>query len=527
MSEVDDDRILLSSLLDSDDDEEAEVAELREAKQRFERVTSQSQLSTASTALVEDPRSDVLLIRAFCTFNSFIVEIEYPRTSNGWVFRDDLGGHSLCRWDYGNVMILLARHSTCSRAVIPRDLCRTCVMKSVWRRECSEPCNTFYLQAMNTVQACLAALQPLVCSASPADPNDAILFLHHVPKSSVSRKRVVDPADKRRRMLAFEAKLRVHLFGTRAAHVGDGDRTLLEILGDVLDRSDAGTGDVMPPSVHGRSTASAPNFSASDPPALLTLNKSSSVGDMCAMAAETPAGRGVLPLPFVARPPTSVVVPSPQRVVVPSPQRVVVSAQLSPLRAPATPEISVDADGSPLVVARAVAPVSKMTSVRVAYDALMRRFNDTFDNATGSCPFAAAECDALLSGHPHMLTTFPMLSVSEELDALFAKLNVHVKTQLLIKSILSMWLSKVKTAGDGTVGLGFYVAPSVAIYSDIISAGVLPPFVAKGSHRVDSSFAIANSRAMPTIRPVLVCFFGRVGTMVPGVNLLPLGVARS
>ena len=64
MSEVDDDRILLSTLLESDEDDD-EVAELRDVKQRFERVASQSQLSSASTALVEDPRSDVLLIHAF------------------------------------------------------------------------------------------------------------------------------------------------------------------------------------------------------------------------------------------------------------------------------------------------------------------------------------------------------------------------------------------------------------------------------------------------------------------------------
>ncbi len=92
------------------------------------------------SSVPSSPRGDqLLLIEVFCTFNGWIVRIEYPTAQNGWTYRADLGGHSQHRWEFGNVMILMARHSTCGRAVFPRDLCRNCVMKTAWRRECIEP----------------------------------------------------------------------------------------------------------------------------------------------------------------------------------------------------------------------------------------------------------------------------------------------------------------------------------------------------------------------------------------------------
>ena len=107
--------------------------------------------SPVSVPYTSSSGSQLLLIEVFCTFNGWIVRIEYPSQQNGWTYRADLGGHSQHHWEYGNIMILMARHSTDGRAVFPRELCRNCVMKTVWRRECIEPCNTFYLRV--TIQA--------------------------------------------------------------------------------------------------------------------------------------------------------------------------------------------------------------------------------------------------------------------------------------------------------------------------------------------------------------------------------------
>ena len=92
--------------------------------------------ASPSTPCSSPSGSQLLLIEVFCTFNGWIVRIEYPSSQNGWTYRADLGGHSQHRWEFGNVMILMARHRTCGNAVFPGELCRNCVMKTVWRCEC-------------------------------------------------------------------------------------------------------------------------------------------------------------------------------------------------------------------------------------------------------------------------------------------------------------------------------------------------------------------------------------------------------
>ena len=143
-------------------------------------------------------------------------------------------------------MILMAHHSTCGRAVFPRDLCRNCVMKTVWRRECIEPCNTFYLQAIHTVQVCIDALRPLVHEAIAASEVEAAAYLAHAPKPSVARKRVNDSDVKLNRMLKLESALRHSLMqGQGGIVVHDTPRSFLAELGNELDRKDAGS--AMPP----------------------------------------------------------------------------------------------------------------------------------------------------------------------------------------------------------------------------------------------------------------------------------------
>eukprot|EP00966_Prymnesium_polylepis_P001011 22883-Prymnesium_polylepis.1 len=113
-------------------------------------------------------------------------------------------------------------------------------MKHIWRTACIDPCNTFYLQAMSTVQACIDVLRPMVYEASEASETTASLYLQHVPKTTVSRKRVADPDAKTARMLKLEAALRESVMQSQGAQVVVPEQqSFLVELGSALDKKDA------------------------------------------------------------------------------------------------------------------------------------------------------------------------------------------------------------------------------------------------------------------------------------------------
>ena len=442
--------------------------------------------------------NQLLLIEVFCTFNGWIVRIEYPTTQNGWTYRADLGGHSQHRWEFGNVMILMARHSTCGRAVFPRSLCRNCVMKTVWRRECIEPCNTFYLQGIHTVQVCIDALRPLVHDAIAASEVEAAAYLAHAPKPSVARKRVNDSDVKLARMLKYESALRQSLIqGQGGIVVHDTPRSFLAELGNELDRKDAGS--AMPP--------------------MYTEPSSAPVLPMLGL------------LPSVSPPPmtsqlasTSCVVPSPQRVVIasPSPHRAISAPVMSsagvlmaqPLRQLASP--------LPLVVTHdAVA----------AYDAFLQKLV-AVDTTTMTMALQHCELLRFLADYPNMKTTYAMLASSDNLTLILQSFGVESASQVLVKSTLSDWIGDIVTnsvaIGLLGVSIGFYVAPSASVYHGMFSMPVVPKFVLSATHRIDKDYAAASARAVGnSVRPILVAYYGGAYPMIPGGNLLPLGIAHS
>ena len=106
-------------------------------------------------------------VEAFCTFNNMSIVLEYPREYNGWVYRPEVGGHSQHRWDMANAVSVIARHSTCKKAISVRNPCRNCVMKKIWRRECIDPCNSFFVKAIGTVDDCISSLMPFVYDSTP------------------------------------------------------------------------------------------------------------------------------------------------------------------------------------------------------------------------------------------------------------------------------------------------------------------------------------------------------------------------
>lgn len=516
-----DDGICLASLLCDVDVDVPDADRMEEADDGVPRSASTlSELSLASSAstMLATSRShpnlldvqspalpgtdrQLLLIEVFCTFNGWLVRIEYPSVENGWSYRADMGGHSMHRWEYGNVMILMARHSTCGRAVFPRDICRNCVMKAIWRRECIDPCNTFYLQAMNTVQACIDALRPLVYEASEASEAQVSLFLQNVPKTTTSRKRVADAEVKALRMIKLERALRDSLMSSHggplvASHAPD---FLLE-LGCELDKKDA---SIAMPGVDGVEVSS---------PFLPSIDES------CMFSHVAPP-----PAPLLQMTPTVV-----------SPQRVVVPASVSPHRSLAlAPPVHTE---SGILVAQTISsliatppPLVVGHSAPAAYEELVFMLHSRM-NGQFEAKLTHTDVQLFVSKHPLMKTSFAMLGSSTDLNAIASKLCGNPRNcQMLIKTTLSDWIGEVLKltiqSGSVNVGVGFYAAPTASVYAQMHRSETVPRFVVSGTHRIELDFKAASSRANGV--PILVAFHGGVFPMIPGANILPLGIVHA
>jgi hypothetical protein len=416
----------------------------------------------------------LLLIEVFCTFNGWIVRIEYPSEENGWCYRADLGGHSSHRWDFSNVMILMARHSTCGRSVFPREMCRNCVMKQIWRTACIDPCNTFYLQAMHTVQACIDALRPIIYEASEATENQSSLYLLNAPKTTVSRKRVSDAESKAARMHKLERALRESVAVANGASLIPEQQSFLAELGSELDKKDASY-------------------------AMPSIDLSPTVDHSSYFAALSPASPPLLPMPAM--------VVSPERPISGSLLLPAAAPMLTFLHPPPTRVIGHDAPS--------------------AYKAFIELLD--FDQNKEKL-LSQVMIQTFIADNPQMKTTFSMLGINEKLNRIASKLAGMKKScQLLIKTVLSDWIGEVYKLSAATckitIGVGFYAAPSLSVYHDIYRSETLPRFVVNATHRIEHDFKTALSRAHG--HPLLVVFHGGAFPMIPGANLLPLGVVHN
>lgn len=488
MDSLEEDRISLSSLLlhVNDDEEETTIACTSRS------TSTLSQLSLASTAstitadtsdLCFSPSIDVsmnLIIEVFCTFNGWLVRIDYPSIEQGWTYRPELGGHSQHRWDYGNVMMLMARHSTCGRAVFPRNLCRNCVMKSVWRRECIEPCNTFYLLAINAVQTCIDALRPLIHEAVKASEVQSAAYFANAPKANLSRKRACDSNAKLERVLKCEMALRLSLMHGRSK-LFDGQRSFLTELNEELQRKDSGE-----------------ELLEKDLPPLL------------------PVLHETLPTQAML---STCVVPSPQRVVV---------TNVSPIRS--TPPTTLSPTG--VIVAqpvRARLPLITTTDPIIAYEELMGLLPIKVNNTT----VLVKHNDLLLfvAAHPNMKAPHSMIGVSENLSTILEAFGVFQDSQLLVKTTLFDWTGDIvaKSAASGSIAIsvGFYVPPSVGVYEDIYRMSSFPRVLMQGTHRIESDYGAACAQAALNTKPIVIAYHGGASLMVPGANILPLGIVHT
>lgn len=146
-----------------------------------------SVISNASTLILEEP----IHVETYCRPSMLMVEIEYPNQRNGWVYRPDVGGPSLHRWERGG-LLLTSRHTTCTKGMVVREACRNCHMKSVWRRECLEPCNAFYLDCLRDA----SEVNELALSVRSATTDEISRYTAFAPKLAALRKRVLDTQDK-------------------------------------------------------------------------------------------------------------------------------------------------------------------------------------------------------------------------------------------------------------------------------------------------------------------------------------------
>eukprot|EP00966_Prymnesium_polylepis_P208385 4827438-Prymnesium_polylepis.1 len=95
---------------------------------------------------------------------------------------------------------------------------------------------------------------------------------------------------------------------------------------------------------------------------------------------------------------------------------------------------------------------------------------------------------------------------------------------LLVKSLFPTWLVRIRSADEETVHLrlGFYTAPSSSIYNEMLHSRVLPEFVARGSHHIESNHSVAKALAPTGVKPVLVIARTAEGGLARGLDILPL-----
>eukprot|EP00966_Prymnesium_polylepis_P018347 422610-Prymnesium_polylepis.1 len=200
-------------------------------------MSSGSMESNASTVdtevmLQSQTCAHELVLDAYCLVNGWMVRIYYPDPSKGWVFRYDVSGHAQMRWDYQSSLMLLLRHSTCMKALVSRHPCRNCEMKDIWRRECADPCNSFYIQSLNDPKACLVALQKIILDAEKATPETIALRMTGAPKINNNRKRSSVDESRKRYMMKQEQKLIMHLLNKRSSTYMMADVAMIDINAD-------------------------------------------------------------------------------------------------------------------------------------------------------------------------------------------------------------------------------------------------------------------------------------------------------
>ena len=119
-------------------------------------------------------------IRVFCVFNSKLFVLPFPSSEYGWVHKVH---HSQHRW-FNDDLVISLRHTTCSRAVFPKGICRSCINKKRWRSKCERPCDTFYMHCLGDIKTANALLMSMALCEEAISEQQVYVFQQAAPKMS-------------------------------------------------------------------------------------------------------------------------------------------------------------------------------------------------------------------------------------------------------------------------------------------------------------------------------------------------------
>jgi hypothetical protein len=390
-----------------------------------------------------------LVLDAYCLVNGWMVRIHYPDPSKGWVFRYDVSGHAQMRWDYQSSLMLLLRHSTCMKALVSRHPCRNCEMKDIWRRECADPCNSFYIQSLNEPKACLVALQKIILDAEKATPETIAIRMAGAPKINNNRKRSSIDESRKRYMMKQEQKLIMHLLNKRSSTSIMADVSMIDINEDHSLMSMLGHA--------------------------LGLDE-----DACGQNGARVEESGIVAIGEEAK-------------------EYLDTFDMQDESAPLTP----------------------MEQILAGYEMLMGAFATTTSISVSTSFFTN-----ILDKYNLMHMSVVQAMANDVLNQLLCKMLLDVASPLLlVKSLFPTWLVRVRAADDETVclRLGFYTAPSSSIYNEMLHSRVLPEFLVRGSHHIESNHSVAKALAPTGVKPVLVIVrTAEGGLLARGLDILPL-----
>ena len=166
------------------------------------------------------------------------------------------------------------------------------------------------------------------------------------------------------------------------------------------------------------------------------------------------------------------------------------------------------------------APLTPLQQILAGYEMLMSAFATTTSISVSTSFFT------------NILDKYSLMHVSvvqmanDVLNQLLCNMLIDVASPLLlVKSLFPTWLVRVRAADDETVclRLGVYTAPSSSIYNEMLHSRVLPEFLVRGSHHIESNHSVAKALAPTGVKPVLVIVrTAEGGLLARGLDILPL-----
>lgn len=476
---------------------------------------SGSDMSIAST--MRDPTPS-LVIEAFCTFNMTLVHIEYPIAENGWQYRPDQGGHSSHRWDLGHEVCIVAKHSTCAKAMRPKDkACRNCENKKRWRRECQEACNTFFIYALTDVGTASCALMTLVLRYSALSFEDQKMWAAFAPKIQYKDRMDNVGESRMQSMVCRERNLRYSILngGTGRARYDDRSLHAGDHLLQLLMSDDNGSARELTPSGSSFSEV-APNSEVAP--------EDSDADD--ATTTDMPTDVLCVPdfHPIVAQPPLHC-----------EPAAVQLSTPLAPLIATPISKRQKDAtcgsarSGGAVVASVVSSPMRNRDATVSIYEMLL---TELLSGVSGVCECVLTTTLSqealcfLVNRLPHNEHDATEVVENDVLGKCFSIIGSTRTPKMLIKSaLLSIWVVAAHARSKSiTLHTGYLSMHSVAVFDEMCKLPLLPCAVTQREVHVHASYETAKSATLPGTHPIMCAYYApHALARVYASHVLPIG----